>query len=479
MNDAMDRRARQEAAEMDRRARREMAEEDARLKQVQLDNQRTYQQGVIENQQEENRLRQNQYNLDKQKQDWVENPENPSNAQTDYYAEQARKLKLLNDQTVKDREDLDLEVARASAMDAYVKHIQKVIDGRSVDDASWQAEADELFLKARGGVTDPLFAVNPSTLANGEAFRQTLTDLASGREADREVVTNVIQNMLRSNNLRQVGQKASPENTPNAGGYNNGNWYVAEKHVNPDWSIVDNKLIGTVDVILKNDRGEVGGYQAPITMGRRGAEADAEGNMVSATPAAIELDSLIKAGQGYYAYANMMAPFREKIMESAKRQYELKNGKGSFAATVEQKIEGFKKRANDPELGAMPSPVAGLTNMQLAMDEQKLREHYQFEVLDKTPDSPRRRNQLDQVVTQTASRSEVTNIERVLGRKLTRMELLEIASYLNDKGVEDRAGFNAFRNRLTQRDGGEGSYEARSGMGIVQDAFNRGGLRSL
>lgn len=418
--------------------------------------------------------------------DWAKDPTNPANidslknSQTtrDYQASITAKNQQDTASKRKQEEGIESEVAYAGKLDSYVKYLEKMQSGQIPANEETRETLASLYPTGRKGILDPLHAVNPQTLEDGQALGQVFSAMAQGVEVDKAPVTQAIETMLRSNNTRQVGTEVNAANTPNAGSWNGRGFTIKSKKVNGDWTVSNGELRATVDVTIINDRKQEAVYQAPVTVGRSGSGGE---------PANIKTQDLIDASAGFFKYSQTMSPFKDEIIESNKRLYDLENGQGSFDILVNKSMSKFIADSQKDAYREEPSPIRGMTYGQMAQDTSALREYFTFSLLD-----PSRNNAGDidpsaNIIDNMAKLKDVKEFEGILGRPLGRDELLQVAAFADESGTaideKEKGKWIKWRNNIYGRGAPESSIEIKEQekmySGLYEPARYSGGMSGL
>ena len=426
----------------------------------------------------------------------VANQTTQADADAAFKSAQTTGLELKNKGETDRLSTIERETKFAVNAQAFLDHLEggRTAAGR---DESWYADADRLFEDSYGGLTNPFKAINPANQENMVAFREVLEAAQSGGDIDRESITPILNTFIGSNNERRVGTELTEENTPHAGHLNGKGWKIVSKEVAPDWNLANGQILGTVDVTVQNAAGDITVYNAPLSTKRSGVMLDERGEPVlddktgkpkKAPAQPIAVDNLIDSAAGYFKYAQYAGQFREEITDSAVRLYNAQNGAGSFSRDVKERISNFQTTMGAGSRGEEMSFVKGMTNAELAMDPTKLEQYMTYAVLDPAKNIPKATPAAESLLKRVSKIPQVEELADNLGRNLSRSELLRASHYfspIEDKdskkksiGVkrEDRKGWEAFQRELAKD---EELVPRRTGMALVQDKFDQGGLRGL
>lgn len=459
--------------QLDNEAKDRLATSEYRKNQLRIEE--DYKKGLIDTTAEKNRLAKQQLDRDN-------DPENPDNiekiSQSNLRNEQAELTKAQTNaankklaREEKKQSSIEREQAFAVNANAYIEHL-KTGSSAGLRDEAWRKKADELFSSALGGLTNPFKAAHPNTEADMASFQKVLENMQSGGEVDRGSVTDLLNMLLLSNNERQVGTELTEENTPSAGHLNGKGWRIESKQISPDWNIVNGQITGTVDVIVVNDRNERAGYNANLSFKRGGTQMDENGDPIldpetgkpmKASAQPISTQDLISSAAGYFKYAQYARQFKDEITESAGRLYNLQNGEGALSKAVNSRVAQYQVTYGTGEKANQESPVKGMTNAELIADTSRLQEYMTFAVLDPSQNAPKATPALDGIISVVAELDDVKKLEKTLGRKLDRQELLLASHYFSEGGVlekESRKSWNNFRIGLLRQ---EGSFEKPRG----------------
>ena len=436
--------------------------------------------------------------FEKNKLAWDKDPANPKNIETQATSDLreaqaglagAQSTKIVSDEQKESQRLSSIEKEQTFAINAnaYIEHL-KTGSSAGLRDEAWRKRADELFSSALGGLTNPLNAAHPSTEADMVSFQKVLETMQSGGEVDRGAVTGLLNMVLASNNERQLGAELTEETTPHAGYLNGKGWRIESKQISPNWNIVNGQLTGTVDVVVVNDRGERAGYNAPLTFKRGGVQMDESGNPVidevtgkpmKAIAQPISTQDLINSAAGYFKYAQYARQFKDEIASSAARLYDLKNGEGALTKEVNHKVSQYQIKYGTGEKAMMESPIKGMTNAEFIQDTKRLEEYMTFAVLDPSKNVVKATHALDGVISQVADLGEIKDLERTVGRKLDRQELLLASHFFSPDGKIDKGDIEAWKDFKVSLLREEDPLLAPTGMEVVQKAFDTSGLRGL
>lgn len=463
------------AAEDERRLRSE--ERSADLKRQTQNEKLTaeYRQGISEY--NESRLAQQ-----KTDSDYAKDPTNPANIDRlanskvtrEYQASVTAKNKQDTLSRTESEEGIEAEVAYAGKLDSYVKYLESMQSGQIPTNEATREKLASLYPVGRQGLLDPLHAVNPQTLEDGQALGQVFNSMAQGVEVDRDPITQAIETMVRSSNARRVGTEVNVTNTPNAGSWNGRGFTIKSKKINGNWTVSNGELRATVDVTIVNDRGKEAVYQAPVTSGRLGSDGE---------PLPIKTQDLVDASAGFFKYSQTMSPFKDEIIESNKRLYDLQNGRGSFDILVNKSMSKFISDSQKDAYREEPSPIRGMTYGQMAQDTSALREYFTFSLLDPSRNNAGDINPADNIIDRMTKLKEVKEFEGILGRPLGRDELLQVAAFADESGTaidkKEKGEWIKWRNNIYGRGAPESSIDTVIKQSAVQDVFLSGGMAGL
>ena len=426
----------------------------------------------------------------------VANQKTQADADAAYKSAQATSVDLKNKGEIDRLSNIERETKFAVNAQAFLDHLEvgRTAAGRDED---WYADADRLFEDSYGGLTNPFKAINPANQENMVAFREVLEAAQSGGEIDRDSIAPILNTFIGSSNERRVGTELTEENTPHAGHLNGKGWKIVSKEVAPDWNLANGQILGTVDVTVQNAAGDTAVYNAPLSTKRAGVMLDESGETVlddktgkpkKAPAQPIAVDDLINSAAGYFKYAQYAGQFREEITDSAVRLYNAQNGAGSFAKDVKERISNFQTTMGAGTRGQEMSFVKGMTNAELAVDPIRLEQYMTHAVLDPAKNIPKATPAAESMLQRVSKIPQVQELADNLGRNLSRSELLRASHYfsaIEDKGSkkksigvkrEDRKAWEAFQRELAKD---EELVPRRTGMALVQDKFDQGGLRGL
>lgn len=426
----------------------------------------------------------------------VANQKTQADAEAAYKTAQTEGVNQKNAAETERLSNIEKETNFAFNAQSFLDHL-KVGSTAAGRDEGWYAEADKLFEKSYGGLTNPFKAINPANQENMVAFREVLEAAQSGGEIDRDSIAPILNTFIGSSNERRVGTELTEENTPHAGHLNGKGWKIVSKEVAPDWNLANGQILGTVDVTVQNAAGDTAVYNAPLSTKRAGVMLDENGEPVlddktgkpkKAPAQPIDVDDLINSAAGYFKYAQYAGQFREEITASAVRLYNAQNGAGSFAKDVKERISNFQTTMGAGTRGQEMSFVKGMTNAELAVDETKLEQYMTHAVLDPAKNIPKATPAAESMLQRVSKIKQVKDLADGLGRNLSRSELLRASHYFSEieskdskkKSIgvkrEDRKAWEAFQRELARDDE---MVPRRTGMSLVQDKFDQGGLRGL
>jgi hypothetical protein len=426
----------------------------------------------------------------------VANQKTQADADAAFKSAQKTSLDLKNKGETDRLSNIEKETKFAVNAQAFLDHL-KVGGTAAGRDEGWYAKADKLFEDSYGGLTNPFNAINPANQENMVAFRKLLEAAQSGGDIDRGSVTPILNSFIGSSDERRVGTELTEENTPSAGHLNGKGWKIVSKEVAPDWNIANGQILATVDVTVQNAAGDTAVYNAPLSAKRAGVMLDENGEPViddatgkpkKAPPQPVAVDTLIDSAAGYYKYAQYADQFRNEITDSAVRLYNAQNGAGSFSKDVKQRISNFQTTMGTGTRGSEMSFVTGMTNAELALDAEKLERYMTHAVLDPAKNIPKATPAAESMLQRVSKIPEVQDLADDLGRSLSRSELLSASHYFSETtdpntkrksiGVkrDDRRSWDAFKRGLAKD---EEMVPSSTGVSLVQDRFNQGGLRGL
>jgi len=444
---------------MDRRARKEIADEENRLKGIQLDNDKTYRQGLIDAQNEQNRI-------ENEKLTWSKDPNNPDNirttaqgglydSQSNLVSAQAGETKVDTDikqdnfQQVKDkRSTKERQMDAAANVQQFLNLGNQVLKGERTLTPEVVARLGDFKERASGSLLDLDKAIDPANQYQQMQFMDVLQKMSSGDMAGirKEPVRDVMNVVLRANNLQGKGELVTSETHPYAGEYADRGLVVMGKSITSVNLTDKGTLLAKVDVEVQNpETGEQFVYEAPMTIGRRG----------SSDPVDMTFQQVVDAAGGYFTYANAMAPYGEMLTEINRRMYDSSRTEGAFDEKTNLLMAEYKQNNTDLEA---PSPVKGKSVGDFITDPVGMKRYFQAAILDPDMLEESPESIADNNYSLMASSQPIQEIERLLGKNMSRSQVLQAALYLDmdDRGRIDvdpkvRGQWNKFKNRILGR----------------------------
>lgn len=445
---------------MDRRAKKEIADEENRLKGVQLDNEKTYRQGLIDAQNEQNQI-------ESDKLAWSKDPKNPINikttaqgglydSQSNLVDNQAGETQLDTDikqdgfEQLKDkRTNKEKQIAAASAVQSFLNLGSQVLNAERTLTPEVITQLGEFKELASGSLLDLDKAIDPANQYQQMQFMDVLQNMSSGNMEGikNETVRDVLNVVLRSNNLQGKGEEVTSATHPYAGEFADKGFVIKNKAVTSLNMTQKGTLLGKVDVTVQNpNTGEEFVYEAPMTFGRQGGTE----------PVDMTFQQLTDAAGGYFQYANALAPYKSMLSEVNQRLYDSRNGEGSFDEKTNLLMAEYKQNNTDLEA---ESPVKGMSIGDFITDPVGMKQYFEAAVLDPDMLDEGPESIADTNYSLMASSQPIQEIERLLGKNMSRSQVLQAALYLDmdeqtgritvDPKVRGR--WNNFKNRILGR----------------------------
>lgn len=438
---------------MDRRARKEIADEENRLRGVQLANEKTYRDGLLRAQEETNKIAAD-------KLAWDKDPNNPAyisnKKQGEYYGAQTEGRNLDNtikqdefDEKTTKRTNKQKQILAAASAEKFLRLANQVRSGERTLTDDVITQLGEYKLAASDSLLDLDQAIDPDTQYQKMQFRQVLEAFASGNMegVNNETVRGVLNVVLRSNNLQGKGEEVTSETHPYAGTYADRGFVIKNKAVSSIAMLKNGSLLGKVDVtVVSPETGEEFVYEAPMTFGRQGGT----------DPVDMNFEQLVDAAGGYFEYANAIAPYTEMLNTVNSRLYDSRNGEGAFEQKVNSLVSEYK--INNTDLQA-ESPIKGMSVGDFVTDIPAMNRYFSAAVLnpDKLEEKPESIG--DRNYALMAGSAPVKEIERLLGKPMTRAQVLQSAPYLDldeetgriTVSPQNRDGWTNFKNKILGR----------------------------